>query len=382
MAALETAESTGVIDSYYDNDSYEVPTPTNLYDFSKSGTSSLRSSQDFVKALKAMSVDGPLTLTNSLDKSREIGSGGQFVVYRNSVSGRGSTPRWDLQAVAVKKCHFTLQPGQRLDLASPALRRQVHEMYLEVLSLQNKHLKNHRNIINLLGWAHEDVYNAMPLLVMDLAVGDLAHYLQEAHQTPWEVKYHFCLDMSSGLDALHDSGIVHGDFKPQNVLLCKNDPQSRIPLVAKLADFGFSTLEAQAIHNDLIPVAGISEGWCAPEIKTAFDTHSSVRSNDYCLADNYSLGLVVWSLACFNGRSPPPLLSEEELSNALKIVEQMPDVPFYLCQTLHHALRKLLCLHVSARPLKVEELFYNANEMGAIWYDFLPYSVSLAEPLY
>jgi hypothetical protein len=92
MASLGTAESTGVIDSYYDNDSHEVPMPTNLYDFSKSGTSSLRSSQDFVKALKAMSVDGPLTLTNSLDKSREIGRGGQFVVYRNSVSGRGSTP--------------------------------------------------------------------------------------------------------------------------------------------------------------------------------------------------------------------------------------------------------------------------------------------------
>lgn len=375
MASLGTSESRGVVDSYYDNDSHEVTTPMNLHDFSKSGVSSLRSSQDFIKALKVMSVDGPLTLTNNLDERREIGRGGQFVVYQNSVSGQGSTLRWDLLGVAVKKCHFTLQPDQRLDLASTALRRQVHEMYLEVLSLQNEHLKNHRNIINLLGWAQEDVYNAMPLLVMDLAVADLARYLQDARQIPWEVKYHFCLDMSSGLDALHDSGIVHGDFKPQNVLLCKNDSRSRIPLVAKLADFGFSTLEAQAVHDDLIPIAGISEGWCAPEIKVAFDARSPVRSNDYCLADNYSLGLVVWSLTCFNCRPPPPMFSEEEPLNALEMVEQMPDVPLDLRQTLHHALRKLLCPHVPQRPLKVEELFYNASEMCSIWCGF-PFTCS------
>jgi hypothetical protein len=67
-----------------------------------------------------MAVKGPLALTHNLDETREIGRGAQFVVYHNSVSGSGATARWDIQDFAVKTSHFTLQPGQRLDLAAPA----------------------------------------------------------------------------------------------------------------------------------------------------------------------------------------------------------------------------------------------------------------------
>ena len=41
--------------------------------------------------------------------------------------------------------------------------------------------------------------------------------------------------MASGLAHLHAEGIVHGDIKPENILISLNDP-----VQMKLADFGIS----------------------------------------------------------------------------------------------------------------------------------------------
>jgi hypothetical protein len=68
-------------------------------------------------------------------------------------------------------------------------------MYLEALALQNEHLKIHRNVVSLLGWALEEVYDAMPLLVMDLTVCNLGQYLNDTQQRPWEPKFSFRLDI-------------------------------------------------------------------------------------------------------------------------------------------------------------------------------------------
>jgi hypothetical protein len=109
LTSLETSESVGVFNSNYSADTDNTPIPTNLGDFSRAGIASLRTSQDLVLVLKTMAVKGPLALTNNLDETREIGRGAQFVVYHNSVSGSGATARWDIQDVAVKRCHFALQ---------------------------------------------------------------------------------------------------------------------------------------------------------------------------------------------------------------------------------------------------------------------------------
>jgi len=43
--------------------------------------------------------------------------------------------------------------------------------------------------------------------------------------------------LASGLDKIHDEGILHGDIKPQNTILRKNDDESRTPI---FIDFGIA----------------------------------------------------------------------------------------------------------------------------------------------
>ena len=53
------------------------------------------------------------------------------------------------------------------------------------------------------------------------------------------LKHLLCLDIARGLSALHQAGLVHGDLKAENVLVCSS-PSRRY--LAKISDFGFSVM--------------------------------------------------------------------------------------------------------------------------------------------
>ena len=58
----------------------------------------------------------------------------------------------------------------------------------------------------------------MPVLFMEAAIMPLGDFLSEETRSI-EVKYQFSLDIANGLEALHHLKIVHGDVKPDNVLV-------------------------------------------------------------------------------------------------------------------------------------------------------------------
>lgn len=87
------------------------------------------------------------------------------------------------------------------------------------------------------------------------------------------------------LTALHALRVVHGDMKPDNVLLFEEEAG----LIAKISDFGFCI----SGDNELKYARGATPLWIAPECMEG----SSEQSGDSRLPgarDIYSYGLLIW----------------------------------------------------------------------------------------
>jgi serine/threonine protein kinase len=149
---------------------------------------------------------------------------------------------------------------------------------------------------------------------MDLADFSLSAYLSDAstEQNP-ALMISFCEDIAAGLDVLHACNFVHGDLKPDNVLLYKQNGR----IVAKLGDFGLCMTEIALTSTSRKTAAG-TPGWQAPEVESG--TWFELR--ELSKADNYSYGLVIWSILLHGGRVPPSIegLSRHQL--AVKALKQ------------------------------------------------------------
>ena len=256
--------------------------------------------------------------------------------------------------VAIKQPRFDLDPDAKLDLASSEVRNNLHDMYLEILALTRPELRDHPNIARLIAWSTERNAFHLPLtLVMELAESNLATLLaDDAGQLPCSRKYSMCHDIAAGLDALHDCQLVHGDLKPENVLIFRDEGS----IVAKLADFGLSVHEVayRNVSYGARAQLGGTPGWQAPEVEAG----SMLNSKELVQADNYSFGLLAWSIVLCAGKVPPlsgkearQVIAKNELENARDMIglEMYP--------ALADAVQRLLGYDSHGRPLRVADLF-------------------------
>lgn len=194
----------------------------------------------------------------------EIGRGGYGSVYKGQL------------AVAVK----SLNPR----------RTQGQIQFRQEVSVLCK--VRHPNIVILLGACSE----ICALVYEFLPNGDLADRLQCKNNTPpltWRDRIRITIEICSALICLHSTKplpIVHGDLKPQNILLDSK-------LISKLCDFGISRLLSQfSPSGDICHETGNpkgTSGYMDPEfIKTKRLKTSS---------DVYSFGVVV--LVLVTGKS-------------------------------------------------------------------------------
>jgi serine/threonine protein kinase len=139
--------------------------------------------------------------------------------------------------------------------------------------------------VTLLGvcWQIDSGERLLPAFIMEASeIGNLKAFLTDRTPSLAE-QIGLCIDIASGMSTLHDKGVVHGDIKPENVLIFKRASGS---CFAKICDFGSSILVATA--GSTCEVLGGTKIWQAPEIQEASGPEALRK------ADVYSLGLLFW----------------------------------------------------------------------------------------
>ncbi|CAI5496827.1 unnamed protein product [Closterium sp. Naga37s-1] len=150
-----------------------------------------------------------LTITNSFDENGVLGEGSFGKVYRGvweeTPAGRGGGGEVVRTQVAVKKLN-------------PESFQGYEEWLAEVLLLDKL---RHPNLVRLVGYCAE---KGEALLMYELCPnGSLDDVLFEPEEyvLSWEQRVRIALDAAKGLAYLHESNIIHRDFKASNILLAE-----------------------------------------------------------------------------------------------------------------------------------------------------------------
>lgn len=252
--------------------------------------------------------------SEAVDSSLLLGSGASFVVTRQAIPPGPTEIKekvdmgdWSVEKVvkAPKRPEYIVYKSARVQFredGDPATRKDryaLQSVLTEFHALLHPPFLKHENIIDFLGLAwgsnHADPLHQLPVLVVEYGdLGTLADVQQRQTLAP-SLKVDLCLGIARGLETLHLHGIVHGDVKPENIIMCSQREKTMVP---KLADFGFAIIEATEPPDVTI---GGSKSWRAPE------SYGPIPSTMLNLADVYSFGLVLWSVA-IDGKDPWSLM--------------------------------------------------------------------------
>lgn len=274
----------------------------------------------YVAILEKFGIEGPhhhnrVSLENSNFYTR-IGEGAQFTVFK-SISGFG------LRDIVLKRAN--LAGDERADKETQ--QRRLRALELEVSSLCNVKARQHPNIVKLTAWGYDysnqNHMYPLPVLYVEQAFCSLKDLLRipdgsSSCGLSMVTRLQICFDVASGLECVRNCNLVHGDLKPDNVLIfkCANGV---VPYLAKLADFGLSI----PVEHDVLVSFSRYRGtdcWRPPEtLAGAIDEKIDPKMLFKC--DSYSYGLVALStLALKNGMSP---LGNSDRKHANLILEDV-----------------------------------------------------------
>ena len=205
------------------------------------------------------------------------------------------------------------------------------------------------------------------LLVMELAQGKtLRSQLAEGPLEPRAVA-RLGANIAETLEAANEKGVIHGDIKPENIVVLANER-------TKLLDFGIARQMAaetltltkstgEAVRGDDSRIAG-TLAYMAPELLRAETTDAR--------ADLFSLGVVLYELACGRRPFPGPTVSALMAQILDEPTPQIADARHILPPELGRIIRKLLEKNPKARYQSAREVKLDLTnlardlEIGAI----------------
>ena len=231
------------------------------------------------------------------DAERHEDGGHTCVVSQRAISTsaasnlkRGTTDSSEEDIVVKRTRQSVLEPR------SSGVKSLINELSIRT----HPPIRGHPNIVKFKGiaWDFEDdkATKPRPLLLEELAPqrsleGFWNNY--DFVRMTFQSKIELCLDIAEGLAVLHACHVVHGDVKPENILIFPRIGHQD-SFMAKLTDFGHST----PAHEKRTTLPAFTEQWCAPEV--LMDDHY-LDFEGMIATDVYSFGLVMLSI--FIGRS-------------------------------------------------------------------------------
>jgi tetratricopeptide (TPR) repeat protein len=272
-----------------------------------------------------------------------IGAGGMGVVYA------AHDPELD-RRVALKVIRFATVPPSRLAEAQARLLREAQATARVV----------HPNVVAIhdFGRVHEEVF-----LAMELVEGTTLGARLRSGRLPWREALELFLQAGRGLAAAHAAGLVHRDFKPDNVLI---DREGRV----RITDFGLVRIidggEAPSARQPSSPVAPApgaaltqtgtllgTPGYMSPEQARGEQPDARSDQFSYCVALHEALYGVRPSL-----QSSPASLTHVERARESRRLQREAGVPDWL----HAALTRGLAPEPGARHASMRELLRSLSQ--------------------
>lgn len=245
----------------------------------------------------AMAYQSLVQIENSLlFADKFLGAGSVFQVNREIYKETHHSPL--SYYVAVKYMRLEQRPETRRQILTALTR--------ELKVITHSVLRSHPHICSALafGFTNPNLGQPRPFLVMPYAeFGTLSEVLQAVRmhrQISILEQRDLALDVALGLQALHESGFIHGDVKTNNVLVSSrsyplgyDSGNDGIPWIAKVADFG-SSLSREDAEGHAFHYTGTAL-YNAPEIENGEVLRDRVFEA-YKKADTYSFGLLLWEI--------------------------------------------------------------------------------------
>ncbi|XP_076932057.1 serine/threonine-protein kinase STY46-like [Bidens hawaiensis] len=175
----------------------------------------------------------------------------------------------------------------------------------------------HKNVVQFIGACTEP--SNLCIVTEFMSGGSVYDYLHKQKGTfKLPILLKVAIDISRGMDYLHQNNIIHRDLKAANLLMDEND-------VIKVADFGVARVKAQ---TGVMTAETGTYRWMAPEV---------IEHKPYDLkADVFSFGVVLWEL--LTGKLPYEYLTPVQA--AIGVVQKglRPTIP----KNTHPKLAELL----------------------------------------